>query len=359
MAAASALAAASIVRPERFTFDRVFAPDVQQQEVYEAIGVPVLQSVLMGFNGCILAYGQTASGKTYTVEGSLSASQMQSLAKGGVEVLFGGPPATPGGGGGGGGSVDATVAAQAGLIPRLVRGLFEAVAQADSHTSFTMSCQLIEIYQEGLRDLLHKGIAAQSRRISRGGGARESLGQSGFLPDGSVTARALGSSQLLGGVTEEEDAVSVDDGGAGADFDDTDSLSGAPGMTPAPAAAATATVAATDDEDDTARLLRSAVSSGKLSGRETPNDSGQLQIREDPERGVFVAGAAQLPVTSSRHVFEALALGSAHRATASTKMNERSSRSHSVFQLYITQVRSVATLRGVGQFLHDSRIFSS
>ena len=46
------------------------------------------------------------------------------------------------------------VASQAGLLPRLVRGLFEAVAAANSHTSFEMSCQLVEIYPEGRRDLL-------------------------------------------------------------------------------------------------------------------------------------------------------------------------------------------------------------
>lgn len=45
-------------RPERFTFDRVFSPDVRQAEVYDVVGAPILESVLAGFNGCILAYGQ-------------------------------------------------------------------------------------------------------------------------------------------------------------------------------------------------------------------------------------------------------------------------------------------------------------
>ena len=74
---------------------------------------------------------------------------------------------------------------------------------------------------------------------------------------------------------------------------------------------------------------------------------GHLHIREDPERGVFVLGATRLPVTSSHHVFEALALGASQRSTASTRMNDRSSRSHSIFQLYITQKRldSMTTVR--------------
>jgi hypothetical protein len=284
---------------------------------------------------CVIVLLQTASGKTYTVEGSLTAAQMQMLAKGGIEMLFGGAPATPGGNG----AADATVAAQAGLIPRLVRGLFDAITQADSHTSFTMSCQLIEIYQEGLRDLLQKGISAHSRRISRGAG-RESLGQSGSLPDGNATARTLESTGQMLGVAEEDDAASLDGGGGDIDGNDDDDAS-------AFAVPSALAALAADDDDDTMRLFRSAVSSGKLTGRDSSSGvaDGLLQIREDPERGVFVAGAVQLPVTSSKHVFEALALGSAHRSTASTKMNERSSRSHSVFQLYITQVCACARER--------------
>jgi hypothetical protein len=44
--------------PHPFTFDRVFPPSASQEHVFEAIGAPVLQSILAGFNGCVLAYGQ-------------------------------------------------------------------------------------------------------------------------------------------------------------------------------------------------------------------------------------------------------------------------------------------------------------
>ena len=114
---------------------------------------------------------QTASGKTHTVEGSLSPAQMQQLARNGVEALFSpsfasasgafppptspAPPLTVGSGAiAAAGDKAGGLASQAGLIPRLVRGLFDAIALADAHTGFTMSCQLIEIYNEGLRDLL-------------------------------------------------------------------------------------------------------------------------------------------------------------------------------------------------------------
>lgn len=41
-----------------------------QEEVYTYAAKPVVDSVLEGFNGTVFAYGQTASGKTHTMEGS-------------------------------------------------------------------------------------------------------------------------------------------------------------------------------------------------------------------------------------------------------------------------------------------------
>jgi len=41
-----------------------------QEEVYTYSAKPVVDGVLEGFNGTVFAYGQTASGKTHTMEGS-------------------------------------------------------------------------------------------------------------------------------------------------------------------------------------------------------------------------------------------------------------------------------------------------
>lgn len=56
--------------PVSFKFDRVFTPDVQQREVYNEIEELCL-SVLDGFNICLLAHGQQASGKTYSMLGNV------------------------------------------------------------------------------------------------------------------------------------------------------------------------------------------------------------------------------------------------------------------------------------------------
>ncbi|KAF5201284.1 Kinesin-like protein kin-14l [Thalictrum thalictroides] len=52
-----------------FEFDRVYGPHVGQGELFHDVQ-PVVQSALDGYNVSIFAYGQTRSGKTYTMEGS-------------------------------------------------------------------------------------------------------------------------------------------------------------------------------------------------------------------------------------------------------------------------------------------------
>ncbi|XP_046505481.1 centromere-associated protein E-like [Equus quagga] len=53
-----------------FNFDRVFDSDESTKNVYEEIAVPIIDSAIQGYNGTVFAYGQTASGKTYTMMGS-------------------------------------------------------------------------------------------------------------------------------------------------------------------------------------------------------------------------------------------------------------------------------------------------
>jgi len=44
---------------------------ISQGALYEDAFKPLVDSVLEGFNGTIFAYGQTGTGKTYTMEGKL------------------------------------------------------------------------------------------------------------------------------------------------------------------------------------------------------------------------------------------------------------------------------------------------
>ncbi|XVF17995.1 hypothetical protein REPUB_Repub10bG0173400 [Reevesia pubescens] len=55
--------------PTAYTFDRVFSSDCPNRQVYEAGAKEVALSVLSGINSSVFAYGQTSSGKTYTMVG--------------------------------------------------------------------------------------------------------------------------------------------------------------------------------------------------------------------------------------------------------------------------------------------------
>ncbi|XP_060088631.1 centromere-associated protein E [Heteronotia binoei] len=68
-----------------FTFDRVFHSEESTSEVYKEVADPIIKSAVQGYNGTIFAYGQTASGKTYTMLGTKSSPGILPLA---IEDVF-------------------------------------------------------------------------------------------------------------------------------------------------------------------------------------------------------------------------------------------------------------------------------
>ncbi|KAK1903009.1 Kinesin heavy chain isoform 5C [Dissostichus eleginoides] len=62
-----------------YVFDRVLAPDSEQVQVYDSCAKQIVKDVLGGYNGTIFAYGQTASGKTHTMEGSLHSPRLMGI----------------------------------------------------------------------------------------------------------------------------------------------------------------------------------------------------------------------------------------------------------------------------------------
>lgn len=50
---------------------KVFSPKAQQRRVYDHAISPIVSDVLEGFNCTVFAYGQTGTGKTYTMEGGM------------------------------------------------------------------------------------------------------------------------------------------------------------------------------------------------------------------------------------------------------------------------------------------------
>ncbi|XP_029734785.2 uncharacterized protein LOC109400725 [Aedes albopictus] len=67
---------------EPFVFDHIFDETVPTRELFEKVCRPIISSTLNGFNGTIFAYGQTSSGKTYTMMGEDSEPGVVPLAAG-------------------------------------------------------------------------------------------------------------------------------------------------------------------------------------------------------------------------------------------------------------------------------------
>ncbi|KRY33157.1 Kinesin heavy chain [Trichinella spiralis] len=101
-----------------YSFDRVFKPNISQEEVYLASAYPIVKDVLSGYNGTIFAYGQTSSGKTFTMEGVIGDPDYQ------------------------------------GIIPRIVSDIFNHIYSMEENLEFHIKISYFEIYMDRIRDLL-------------------------------------------------------------------------------------------------------------------------------------------------------------------------------------------------------------
>ena len=181
----------SLASYHSFTFDYVYDQNSTQEEVYIHSGKPAVLSVLEGYNATLLAYGQTGTGKTYTMEGlkfDLSDDQR-------------------------------------GMIPRSVEEIFSHIESSNSsNMKFMVRVSYVQIYNEVISDLLK-------------------------------------------------------------------------------------------------------------------SDRTSLHIREEKKKGVFVEGLSEWAVRNPDEIFSLMEKGHYLRATASTKMNDLSSRSHAVFIVIVEQMK--------------------
>ncbi|CAL8309783.1 unnamed protein product [Lota lota] len=88
--------------------------------------------------------------------------------------------------------------------------------------------------------------------------------------------------------------------------------------------------------------------------RDDQNPKMPLRVREHPVHGPYVAELSMHVVSSFSDIQAWLDMGNKQRATAATGMNDKSSRSHSVFTLVMTQTKT----EFVEEEEHDHRITS-
>ena len=70
-----------------YAFDKVWGPETKQPDVFRDVE-PMALSVIDGYNSCIFAYGQTSSGKTYTMEGDKENNQY-GISQRTIQKIFG------------------------------------------------------------------------------------------------------------------------------------------------------------------------------------------------------------------------------------------------------------------------------
>ncbi|KAM5565915.1 kinesin-like protein KIN-7N [Rosa sericea] len=97
-----------------YAFDHVFDEMCSNSRVYELLTKEIIHAAVEGFNGTAFAYGQTSSGKTFTMNGSET---------------------------------------DPGIIHRAVKDVFERIEMM-SHREFLIRVSYMEIYNEEINDLL-------------------------------------------------------------------------------------------------------------------------------------------------------------------------------------------------------------
>ncbi|KAJ2561405.1 hypothetical protein GGH12_004031 [Coemansia sp. RSA 1822] len=176
-----------------FHFDGVFGPKASQENIYDKVVSPILNEVMQGFNCTLFAYGQTGTGKTYTMEGDLDSTSTPAVSRVptptvGHDLLS-----------------SARMSPQAGMIPRTLHNLFYALDKQSAE--YYVHVSYVELYNEELRDLL--------------AGTDHAGDTNGFVPSGNLRVYESGTDKgvVIQGleeklVTSAKDAVALMQAGA-------------------------------------------------------------------------------------------------------------------------------------------------
>ncbi|KAJ9438754.1 Kinesin heavy chain [Diplonema papillatum] len=108
--------------PHSYSFNRIFGMDSKQDDVFTSVAKKAVEDSFEGYHGLIFCYGQTGTGKTFTMSNQ-----------------------TPG---------------QEGMMQRSVAYVFDKIA-ADTSGDYEVHVSFIQIYQEVIQDLLDDSKESQ------------------------------------------------------------------------------------------------------------------------------------------------------------------------------------------------------
>ena len=151
----------SAVDDKIFTFDKVFAEECSQEDIYQSISAHV-KATVRGYNTTIFAYGSTGSGKSYTMTGNSTAP---------------------------------------GIIPRAISEIFsiiEATAAQESDVFFYVRLSYVELYNNNFRNLLE--FASKELSVKEKGKTAD---------DDEDNLRPDSPSKLHPGLTQRTDKIEV------------------------------------------------------------------------------------------------------------------------------------------------------
>ena len=73
---------------KKFNFDKIFPENSSQSEIFEITSKNIIDKVISGYNGTIIAYGQSSTGKSYTLSNDLSEPNLQGIIPRAFDYLF-------------------------------------------------------------------------------------------------------------------------------------------------------------------------------------------------------------------------------------------------------------------------------
>ena len=115
---------------KKWVYDYILPPDTTQEQMYEKVAKKTINDFTEGYNGTIFAYGQSGSGKTYSMLGPDSV--FETLASSSENELYG-------------------------ITPRAVYQIFKIFEDFERNgTKWKLSLSYIEIYNEKIKCLLSK-----------------------------------------------------------------------------------------------------------------------------------------------------------------------------------------------------------
>ena len=117
-----------------FTFDGIQTGSANRP-VYISVARPLVRAALDGYDAVVFAYGQTASGKTFTLSGDEKGQE-------------------------------------AGIIPRAVRDIFRGIQQSSARREYLLRASYLEIWNEVVKDLLEPSNVPQVRDDKRRRGGK-------------------------------------------------------------------------------------------------------------------------------------------------------------------------------------------